>query len=330
MKPAPTHSQLTACIVAVVWTLWLIGMASWDLWGHLREGWIMSLTMAFGSFVAGATSEGGGAVAFPVMTLVLGIAPSLARDFSLCIQAIGMTAASIVIWKTRTPIVRSVLPSAIIAGAIGLMLGLELLAPRLPPPMAKLLFTSVWLAFGASLLVAQRNPRRRSPDEPYAPNLLVIAPIALIGGAVVSVTGSGLDICLFSYLVLRGRVSESVATPTSVMLMASNAIVGALYRAFAMKGLPAEVWTWWWACVPVVVVGAPFGAWFIQRVRRESVVALLLASIVVQYVAAVLILPMSPNRWLFSAGVFACGLVVFGVASLPSKSGDRGVPAPPV
>ena len=68
---------------------------------------------------------------------------------------------------------------------------------------------------------------------------------------------------------------------------------------------------------------------FIQRVRRESVVALLLASIVVQYVAAVLILPMSPNRWLFSAGVFACGLVVFGVASLPSKSGDRGGAAPP-
>ena len=38
------------------------------------------------------TSEGGGAVAFPVMTLALGIPPAVARDFSLMIQSCGMTA----------------------------------------------------------------------------------------------------------------------------------------------------------------------------------------------------------------------------------------------
>ena len=35
------------------------------------------------------TSEGGGAVAFPVMTLALEIPPSVARDFSLMIQSCG-------------------------------------------------------------------------------------------------------------------------------------------------------------------------------------------------------------------------------------------------
>ena len=35
------------------------------------------------------TSEGGGAVAFPVMTLALGIPPAVARDFSLMIQSCG-------------------------------------------------------------------------------------------------------------------------------------------------------------------------------------------------------------------------------------------------
>ena len=35
------------------------------------------------------TSEGGGAVAFPVMTLALGIKPAVARDFSLMIQSCG-------------------------------------------------------------------------------------------------------------------------------------------------------------------------------------------------------------------------------------------------
>ena len=36
------------------------------------------------------TSEGGGAVAFPVMTLALGIKPAVARDFSLMIQSCGI------------------------------------------------------------------------------------------------------------------------------------------------------------------------------------------------------------------------------------------------
>jgi hypothetical protein len=49
----------------------------------------MTITMIFGSMVAGATSEGGGAVAFPVMTLVLKIQPTIARDFSLMTQSCG-------------------------------------------------------------------------------------------------------------------------------------------------------------------------------------------------------------------------------------------------
>lgn len=43
------------------------------------------------------TSEGGGAVAFPVMTLGLGIQPTVARDFSLMTQSFGMTAAAFTI-----------------------------------------------------------------------------------------------------------------------------------------------------------------------------------------------------------------------------------------
>ena len=46
--------------------------------------------MIFGAAIAGMTSEGGGAVAFPVMTLVLGIEPTVARDFSLMIQSCGL------------------------------------------------------------------------------------------------------------------------------------------------------------------------------------------------------------------------------------------------
>ena len=65
------------------------------MWTHNR--YILSITMIFGATIAGMTSEGGGAVAFPVMTLALGIAPSVARDFSLMIQ--GCTSEEVLCTK---------------------------------------------------------------------------------------------------------------------------------------------------------------------------------------------------------------------------------------
>ena len=49
----------------------------------------MTITMIVGSFIGGATAEGGGAVAFPVMTLILHLSPAIARDFSFMIQCCG-------------------------------------------------------------------------------------------------------------------------------------------------------------------------------------------------------------------------------------------------
>jgi len=45
--------------------------------------------MIVGAFIGGATSEGGGAVAFPVMTLALALEPRVARDFVYVSQSVG-------------------------------------------------------------------------------------------------------------------------------------------------------------------------------------------------------------------------------------------------
>ena len=47
------------------------------------------------------TSEGGGAVAFPVMTLMLGVAPVIARDFSWMVQAAGMNLIIVILTKCK-------------------------------------------------------------------------------------------------------------------------------------------------------------------------------------------------------------------------------------
>ena len=55
-------------IIVLVWAIYMFAQNSWYLFTEL---WFMSVTMVFGSFIAGASAEGGGAVAFPVMNFCI-------------------------------------------------------------------------------------------------------------------------------------------------------------------------------------------------------------------------------------------------------------------
>lgn len=301
-------------VAGLVWALWLLGMATGDRWGLFAEAWFMSLTMALGSFIAGATSEGGGAVAFPVMTLFFGIEPATARDFSLMIQSVGMVAAALTIFAARIRVERHALVWSSLGGALGVVLGLEHVAWRLPPAFAKMLFTSTWLAFAFALWMINRYRERevhRAITHFLPRHALLLVLTGVGGGLISSITGSGLDITTFALLVLRLRISESVATPTSVVLMGLNAAVGFGWRELAGPGVAAEAWSYWWVCVPIVVVGAPLGARFIAGRSRHFVSAILYLSIGAQFVAALLIVPQTAVLLAFSAGVLGLGLVFF-------------------
>ena len=299
---------------AVVWSLWLALMVVTDGWHLFRSGWFMSVTMAFGSFIAGATSEGGGAVAFPVMTLGFGIAPAVARDFSLLIQSVGMMAAAFTIYCLRVPVERRAILWAGLGGAVGVALGLDVVAPLLPPAFTKLFFVSLWLSFAAALYRINRDRDRavRPAIDGFGPvHALLLFGTGVAGGTVSGITGSGLDVATFALLVLAFRIDERVATPTSVVLMGMNALAGVLWREGVTTGMAAEAWGYWWVCVPVVVIGAPLGARFIRGRSRHFVAGFLYVSIAVQYVAALLIIPMTPLRLAFSAGILAAGLLFF-------------------
>ena len=60
--------------------------------------------------------------------------------------------------------------------------------------------------------------------------------IGFFGGIFSALSGSGVDICSFSILCLLFRISEKVATPTSVVLMAINTCVGFYWRQLMMDG----------------------------------------------------------------------------------------------
>ena len=56
--PARSAGVSVIAVAALVWVLWLTGMVGGDRWGLFEDNWFMSVTMVFGSFIAGATITG--------------------------------------------------------------------------------------------------------------------------------------------------------------------------------------------------------------------------------------------------------------------------------
>ena len=96
--------RVSILVALTVWTTWLIVVSPSAAISNMILHWKIAVTMVFGSMIAGGTSMGGGAVAFPVLTKVLQVPAHEARVFSLAIQTIGMGAASLTIVAMGTPL----------------------------------------------------------------------------------------------------------------------------------------------------------------------------------------------------------------------------------
>ncbi|MEM9281814.1 MAG: sulfite exporter TauE/SafE family protein [Verrucomicrobiota bacterium] len=312
----PSRFPLDFVFIALIWVVWVTITSLGDRWFLFIDSWFMSVTMAFGSFVAGSTSQGGGAVAFPVMTLGFDIDPKGARDFSMMIQSVGMTSASVAILWRRIRIEKVALIVAGCSGALGIIFGLEIVQFWFSSTPTKVFFVSLWLAFGVALWTINRvtdQVKREELADRNPGTLLALALAGFVGGSVSGLLGSGLDIFVFAVLVLGFRVCETVATPTSVMLMASNSLVGFLWRLAGGGGdsITPEIWNYWWVCVPIVAIGAPLGARFISNRGHLFVVRLLLVVIVAQFAGALLILKFDRLLTGLAVATFGLGVTLF-------------------
>lgn len=275
--------------------IWWSYMIKHDLFYLFKENYFMTITMVFGSLIAGATSEGGASVAFPVMTLAFDIKPAVARDFSFMIQSCGMTAAMFTIFWMRVKMEMRSFTLCSLGGLFGMVIGLEEVAPRMTPAQKKISFVSIWFAFAFSLFWLNRNFGRKVHMEiqnfpgKYYWRAWVLGFAGFIGGMFSSVAGSGIDICSFAILTLVFRISEKVATPTSVCLMAVNTLVGFVWRQFYQGGVMDESWNYLAVCVPVVVFGAPIGSVLGSFCHRLVLAAFVYITDTVQIVAAYVI-----------------------------------------
>jgi len=277
-------------VVLATWTAYMTASGSWSLFSR---HWPVSVTMVFGSFIAGATPQGGAAVAFPVFTKILGIDPGTARTFGLLVQSVGMMMAAVVIVVRRVPILPRVILWASVGGFFGQIIGTFWFA--LEAPYSKILFSLVASVFAAALIVSRwvlklpvvdSLPTWRSNDPVF------YAAIGLIGGVFAANTGSGVDMLTFIVLTLAIGANEKVSTPTSVVIMGINSVVGAALHAFVLNDL-GIAFDYWLVAIPVVVIGAPLGAYAASRVSRDAIIVFLVSLIGVELVSTILLVPFS-------------------------------------
>jgi uncharacterized membrane protein YfcA len=277
----------------------------------VATNWPVSLTMAFGSLVGGGTSEGGGAVGFPVLTKVLAVPADQARLFAFAIQSVGMGSATISIVRNRVPMEWRAIRFGAPAAMVGVFVSCLFLAPRLQGGTVRLLFTAILAGMGLALCISRRfAPNRRDWIELCGPGEHVaLVGAGLVGGLLSGLGGVGENTIMFALLVLGFRVCERVVTPTTVVLLTIVTVTGFATHALVMDDFRGPVVDMWLAAVPVVAVGAPAGALLCTRMSRDVIVRILYVLISVEFISTLLLVPMPGGQGI----IFGIAIVTFSL-----------------
>jgi uncharacterized membrane protein YfcA len=290
---------------------WLALVMAGDHFQTVIGHWPMAAAMAVGSYVAGSTPMGGGTVGFPVLVLLMDLPATLGRDFSFAIQAVGMTSASIYIMCSRQelewPMLRAALPGAL----LGTPLGILFVAPLASDLFIKLLFASMWCSFG--LLHLRRINEITSYQGMTPHNIAFDHRVGFIVGffgglSIASITGVGIDMFLYMFLVLWCHADLKIAIPTSVLLMAFTSVVGIVTKLL-LGDLQPGTFENWLAAAPVVAVGAPFGALVVSKVGRRPTLVIVSILCVLQFAWTLVHEREALTAWNVAAALM--GVVVF-------------------
>ncbi|VDK45631.1 unnamed protein product [Anisakis simplex] len=281
---------------------WLIAFR-YNLFYLYEEKYILSIVMVFGALIGGEiillvifreqrmTTEGGGAIAFPVMTIALNISPMVARDFSLMIQSCGIfyfiqhlsinlfhIAALKQFFHSIAYLFVHEQPNFNNDLDHTVVLLLQVVDDFLSAAQKKMIFVSIFFSFALALYLLNYEKKRITFDSiqqftPVKAILLVVN--GFVGGIFTGFSGSGVDVYSFSILTLLFRISEKVATPTSVVLMAVNSMFGFFWRRFMDNDISEESWQYLAVCVPIVVLFAPLGSFAASHFHRLTLAVLI-------------------------------------------------------
>ena len=107
------------------------------------------------------------------------------------------------------------------------------------------------------------------------------------------------------------KLSEKVATPSSVVIMTIETIIGFFLHGILIDDFSMTSQNMLLACIPMVIFFAPLGAWTIQYIPRRRVAQLLSIVLMVQYAGAMWVLRPKGVHLMFSVFLVVISVVLF-------------------
>ena len=315
--------------VAAILVCWAAVVFGFGYGAGVLEHWPMSVVMILGSLVAGSTPMGGGTVAFPILVLLFHQPASNARNFAFIIQAVGMTSAMLFILGRKVPMPLRVLGGSAIGAAIGFAAGTYLIGPHVPGSLVKLLFSCLWMSFG--LLTLTKNSeicglKGKGPADASVAGWAGLA-AGLIGGTMASMIGVGVEMAVYTVLVLVFRTDLKIAIPTAVSAAALASIEGALLHTY-LADIDRETIFNWLAATPIVVFGAPIGTYLVSILPRTKVLYFVSTLCVLQFVWTLYQTAHTSLEWWFTTAAMVVAVVVLMTLYRMGKPRTGSAPLP--
>jgi uncharacterized protein len=292
--------------------IWAVLMFGVGLLPDVLQQWPMALVMILGSLVAGSTPMGGGAVSFPFLVLWLGVAPDDARDFGLIIQALGMTSAMIFILCRRTTISGRVLVWTIAGASAGMLFGTVVVAPHIASNFVKLIFACMWMSFAILTMARNREFCSITGVRPISDQVAMRTGllVGITGGVIASLIGLGVEMALYTVLVLLFRCDLKIAVPTAVSAMAVTSVIGTGTHLW-MGDISREIVMKFLAAGPLVIFGAPIGTYIVSVVPRLWTLYFVSLLCVVQFVWTLHGLKRTAGELVFVALAMGLAITIF-------------------
>lgn len=309
-------------VVAVVFAVFF-GHAFMDAWVY--PDWLIAPIMAFGSFVAGSTFLGGGAVAFPALTKILSVDPLTAKNFSLAIQAVGMSAASLYILSRVRNLPFSFMALYLFGAGIGLFVSFAVIEASVPAVDLRISFTLFLLCFLVVYLFTRHshNVSTEAHLEKTYRDILITLFGGVLGGLIAGLLGSGADLVGFCLLALYFRIEIIRATQISVILMAVSSIIGLGLKFLFFGGVGQQVFDLWVVAAPVVLFGAPLGAAMCRRIPPNLLLGFICLIVTAEVISTILLVPFDNDRLaVYGFAIVTSLIVLFLVGYLATHKHD--------
>ena len=316
--------------ITVFLVAWVVLLTRFGYTRTVAEHWPIAVVMVLGSLVAGSTPMGGGTVAFPILALGFGQPVASARNFALIVQALGMTSASLFMIGRGTKLPVWLLMGSTAGAAIGFAVGMFCIEPFIDGNLVKLLFSCIWMSFGLLTLAKNREIcglHGKGPgDSPRAAPIGLAA--GLIGGSIAGIIGVGVEMAIYTAMVLVYRADLKIAIPTAVAAAALASLEGAALHVFYLRDIEPATFYDWLAAGPIVIFGAPAGAFLMTMVPRIRVLYAVSALCLLQFVWT---LNRTAHRaadwWFVLFALLAAGTIQTALYSAGKRAGSMSATA---